>query len=204
MNKHQEESLNVLTDIRNIMDRSSRVLSLSGWSGVWAGVVAIIASVIGFQKLQQANFHSSTALIGLVDFFFYLAAATFLTALLGAFLFTYRKNKKQGHTTLNAAAHRMIISMSIPMLAGAWLVFFFLHEGQFLYLAPTALIFYGMTLINSAKYTVSDIKWLGLLEIICGCLCTLKLEWGLWFWGVGFGCLHIIYGIIMWRKYDRK
>jgi hypothetical protein len=204
MNMHQEESLNVLADIRNIMDRSSRVLSLSGWSGIWAGLVAILASILGYQKLQGIDSFLPHELIGLVDYFFYLALATFLLALLGAFYFTYKKNKKQGSTTVNPAAKRMIISMSIPMLAGAWMVFFFLYEAQFLYLVPTMLIFYGMTLINSSKYTISDIKWLGLLEIICGCLSTLKLEWGLLFWAVGFGCLHIIYGIIMWRKYDRK
>lgn len=213
MNTPKEDSLQVLNDIRTMMDRSSRVLSLSGWSGIWAGIVALVASTVAHQWIEEmaAAYETSEGFFGILlagieisKHFLLLAVVTFGVALFGAFYFSYRKNQKEGHKTFNASAKRMVVSMAIPMAAGAWMVLYFLSEGQIFNLVPTMLIFYGMTLINSSKYTISDIRWLGLFEIITGCFATLRPEWGLYFWAFGFGILHIVYGIIMWSKYDRK
>lgn len=213
MNAPKEDSLQVLNDIRSMMDRSSRVLSLSGWSGIWAGLVALAATMLAQHWIHDMEaayagsdgfFAMMLAGVAISKRFLFLAVATFGLAVLGAFYFSYRKNSREGHKTFNTAARRMIISMGIPMAAGAWMVFYFLSEGQIFNLVPTMLVFYGMTLINSAKYTISDIRWLGLFEIITGCFATLRPEWGLYFWAFGFGVLHIVYGIIMWRKYDRR
>ncbi len=204
MNEEKQDSLQVLSDIRNMMDRSSRVLSLSGWSGIWAGLVALAATAVAYLKLEKITDFFKPEMMGFVDFFLLLALTTLFVAVVGAFYFSYRKNKKQGHTTFNKAAKNMVISMCIPMFAGGWMCIIFLAGNDWIYIIPTMLIFYGLTLINSSKYTVSDIRWLGLLEVITGCFATLSPELGLYFWAFGFGILHIVYGIIMWSKYDRK
>lgn len=204
MTHHKEESLQVLQDIRSIMDRSSRVLSLSGWSGIWAGLVALVATGIAYQKTAAVPFASGAAISALVDELALLALLTLIVAVTGAFYFSYRKNKKQGQRTFNAAARKMIISMCIPMLAGGWMCGVFMMNADFGYIIPTMLVVYGLTLINSSKYSISDIRWLGLFEVLLGCIAFLKPEWHLYAWGLGFGILHIIYGFIMWHKYDRK
>lgn len=204
MTHHKEESLQVLADIKSIMDRSSRVLSLSGWSGIWAGLVALAATGIAYRKSVDVSFSEGQAVQPLVQELVLLALLTLVVAVAGVFYFSYRKNKKQGQVTFNAAARKMIISMCIPMLAGGWMCGAFILNADFMYVIPAMLIIYGLTLINSAKYTISDIRWLGLLEVLTGCIAFLKPEWQLYFWAFGFGVLHIIYGFIMWNKYDRK
>ena len=89
------------------------------------------------------------------------------------------------------------------MLAGAIFAFKFLFDEQVSYVAPTCLAFYGLALINGSKYTLSDIKYLGLLEVALGCICLFIPGYGLLFWAIGFGALHVLYGIIMWNKYDK-
>jgi heme/copper-type cytochrome/quinol oxidase subunit 3 len=58
--------------------------------------------------------------------------------------------------------------------------------------------------VNASKYTLTDVKYLGLLEIVLGLVNTQFTTYGLYFWAVGFGILHITYGIIMWMKYERN
>lgn len=202
MTHHKEESLQVLADIKSIMDRSSRVLSLSGWSGIWAGLVALAATGIAYRK--SADVPDGQVLKNFLYELVLLALLTLIVAVAGAFYFSYRKNKKQGQVTFNAAARKMIISMCIPMLAGGWMCAAFILNEDFIYVIPVMLITYGLTLINSSKYTISDIRWLGLFEVLTGCIAFLKPEWQLYFWAFGFGVLHIIYGFIMWNKYDRR
>ncbi len=204
MTHHKEESLQVLADIKSIMDRSSRVLSLSGWSGIWAGLVALAATGIAYRTSTDTLVADGSAIKTFVNELILLALLTLVVAVAGAFYFSYRKNKRQGQVTFNAAARKMIISMCIPMLAGGWMCAAFILNEDFLYVVPVMLITYGLTLINSSKYTISDIRWLGLFEVLTGCIAFLKPEWQLYFWAFGFGVLHIIYGFIMWNKYDRK
>ncbi|RQO30572.1 hypothetical protein DBR32_13525 [Taibaiella sp. KBW10] len=212
MNANKEESLQVLSDIRSMMHKSSRFLSLSGWSGIWAGGTALIAAFIAHillarQASERLTYeeHSFRGVFSEYNLpFIVLAAITFLVALAGALFFTYRKNKQQEQATITAAAKKLVISMFIPIAAAAWLIIQFIQNGDLYYIVPATLIFYGLTLINSSKYTFTDIRYLGLLEVALGCIAVLFPDWGLYFLAFGFGVLHILYGIIMWQKYDRK
>jgi uncharacterized membrane protein HdeD (DUF308 family) len=73
-----------------------------------------------------------------------------------------------------------------------------------LWLAPSAtLVFYGLALINASKYTVRDVFYLGICEIVLGVLSMFLTGFTLLFWALGFGILHILYGTIMYFKYDK-
>jgi hypothetical protein len=65
------------------------------------------------------------------------------------------------------------------------------------------LIFYGLALINASKYTYNDIRYLGISELLIGLCSTLFLGYGLFFWAAGFGLAHIVYGALMYFKYDK-
>ena len=78
-----------------------------------------------------------------------------------------------------------------------------LQHNDWRFVAPACLVFYGLALVNASKYTLTDIRYLGYCEIIVG---LLNMQWigqGLYFWAFGFGVLHIVYGILMWWKYER-
>jgi len=210
MNSEQQDtSLETLKEIRSIMERSARFLSLSGWSGVWAGGAALAGAAVAYRWLNDASFYSSQAMTRgtFMDLYFLryfvLAVLIFGTAFAGGFYFTYKKNKEAGITMWNSASRKMVINLAIPLAAGAVVTLAFAWRGDWIYVSPACLIFYGLALINGSKYTVSDIKYLGLTEVVLGCIALfMNPGYGLYLWAFGFGVLHIVYGIIMWRKYD--
>lgn len=216
---HREEHetpLQALQDIRSIMERSARFISLSGWSGVWAGSVALVGSYIAhtWLKALPAAYYNpyrtapSTIPEGdyntMVERFIILALVIFVIALGGAYYFTWRKARQQGGAVWNSASRRMFAQIAIPMVAGGIFALCFLRDGHEAYIAPTCLAFYGLALINGSKYTLSDIKYLGLCEVALGCISLFMPGFGLTFWAIGFGALHILYGIIVWNKYDKN
>jgi hypothetical protein len=214
MNPEQKDtSLETLQEIRSIMDRSARFLSLSGWSGIWAGVVALVGAGVAYKWLGEFSFFDGTRDITLTTTYFtegyfikylILAVSIFVVAFTGGFYFTYKKNEKAGLKIWNSASRKMVINLAIPLIAGAVITLVFAWHGDWIYIAPCCLIFYGLALINGSKYTVSDIKYLGLTEVILGCIgLFINPGYGLYLWAFGFGVLHIFYGIIMWRKYDQ-
>lgn len=216
MNSDNYNSLEALRDIKDIMERSAKFISLSGWSGVWAGSVALIGSYIAKTWLRELpagyyNVYRDTPsdIVSTEEYnsialrFIVLALAVFLTALAGGAYFTWRKTRKKGQTLWNAASRRMLTHMAIPLLAGGMFSFLFLYNGHEMYIAPACLVFYGLALINGSKYTLSDIRYLGYLQLALGFINMSVPGYGLTFWAIGFGGLHILYGIIVWNKYDK-
>lgn len=201
-NEEQHTSLETLQEIRSIMDRSARFITLSGWSGIWAGITALAAALLAQKWINVAvKWHYAYDRLRLQ--LLVLALVVFVIALAGAFLFTYRKTKKNHQPMWNAASRQLLLHGAIPLLAGAVFSLCFLYNGDDLYIAPSCLVFYGLALINASKYTLSDIRYLGLLEVILACICLFYPAYGLYFWAAGFGILHILYGLVMWKKYDK-
>jgi len=214
--EQQDHSLETLKEIRSIMERSARFLSLSGWSGIWAGLVALGGAAVAYNFINDVQYEYSVRMVRRADSIFeytqnfefakylLLAMVTFLVAFAGGFYFTYRKNKQAGVKMWNSASRKMVINLAIPLLTGAVVTVAFAMRGDWIYVSPGCLIFYGLALINGSKYTVSDIKYLGLIEVMLGCAgLFINPGYGLYLWAFGFGVLHIVYGIIMWRKYDQ-
>lgn len=204
----QHASLEALQDIRRIMDRSSRFLSLSGLSGVSAGVFALVGVYFAYDwiweyyiRYQQRGYDGADfgnlkwSLLG-------LAAAVLAGALVSSFYFTWRKARKNNLPFWDHTSRKLIVNLLIPLVVGGVFVLGLLHYSEWRFVAPSCLIFYGLALVNASKYTLSDIRYLGFLEIVLGLVNIWYPGYGLYFWGVGFGVLHIVYGLIMWWKYD--
>jgi hypothetical protein len=213
-----EQSLETLQDIKRMMERSSRFISLSGLSGVSAGICALIGAYVA-QGMIRTYVRSAPieSIRGLrTDSFrvdgaswfelqmFGLAMAVLVTALVSSTLFTWRKARRNQLPVWDHASKKLAINMAIPLAAGGVFVIGLLQHGGWNYVAPACLVFYGLALVNASKYTLTDIRYLGLLEIALGCICMYFPHEGLYFWTAGFGILHIIYGLIMWWKYERK
>lgn len=192
-----------LAHIKEMMERSSRFISLSGLSGIGAGIVGLITGVIAISIIEKSggkidgSFYTEKTVTSLIG----LGIIALLVALFFGCFFTIRKSKKLGLKIWTATTKRILIQLAIPLLTGGVFVLALLNYKLYGLIAGTTLIFYGLSLINVEKETYSDIKYLGLLEIILG---TISLFWigkGLFFWTIGFGVLHIVYGIILYRKY---
>lgn len=200
--KHQED----LSHIRSMMERSSRFISLSGLSGVFAGLSALIGGLYVYQlfksngldyfdgehKLYSVDLVSELVFIALIILFFALTFGIF---------FTIRKSRKYNLPIWTTATKKMLVNLAIPLLVGGVFCLALLHHQIYVLIAPATLLFYGLALVNAEKYTFSDIKYLGFCQLILGCFSLFFLGYGLVFWIIGFGILHILYGLIMFKKY---
>ena len=195
-----------LAHIRSMMERSSRFLSLSGLSGVGAGIVGLVAGLIAMYltkdyfadyNLYQPKVYRSDMLFKLI----LLGTSALLLAIFCGCYFTICKSKKLGLQIWTATTKKILIQLAIPLAVGGVFVLALLQYNLYGLVAGTTLIFYGLALVNAEKYTYSDIKYLGFLEIILGCLSLFFIGKGLIFWTIGFGVLPIVYGIILHKKY---
>ncbi len=200
--KHQED----LSHIRSMMERSSRFISLSGLSGVFAGLSALIGGLYVYQ-LFKANgldyFDGEHKLysVDLVSELVFIALVILLFALSFGIFFTIRKSRKHNLPIWTTATKKMLVNLAIPLVVGGIFCLALLHHQIYVLIAPATLLFYGLALINAEKYTFSDIKYLGFCELIVGCVSLFFLGYGLVFWIIGFGILHILYGLIVFKKY---
>jgi hypothetical protein len=196
-----------LQDIKRIMERSSRFISLSGWSGISAGICALLgaaAAYIRIKTYQGSRYDTGIAATNeLLTDLMVIAAATFVAAFTTAFLFTWLRSRKDNVPVWGRTAQRLFINTVIPMAVGGIVLLRAMQWGYFELVAPGCLIFYGLALVNGSKYTVGEVRYLGYGQIILGMINLYWIGAGLYFWAAGFGLLHILYGAIMWWKYER-
>jgi hypothetical protein len=206
----QNQQLEALQDIRRIMQRSSRFISLSGLSGIAAGIWALVGAFIAYDWIYEYYVHydaegyTGLAFQKLKLSLLVLAAAVLGAALVSAFYFTWRRASKNNLPVWDHTAKMLTLNMAIPLVTGGLLILALLRYDDWRFVAPLCLIFYGLALVNGSKYTLSEIRYLGICEIVLGLINTQFIGYGLYFWAVGFGLLHIIYGFIMWWKNERQ
>ena len=208
--QNQLETMQEISDIKRIMERSSRFISLSGLSGIAAGLCALGGAYFANTALNDyyleynhgggytdKNFESLKIKLLLV------AAAVLAAALILSFIFTWRRAKQNHLPIWDLTARKLMWNILIPLISGGLFILAMLQYSEWRFVAPACLIFYGLALVNGSKYTLTDIRYLGYLEIVLGLVNTQFTGYGLYFWAVGFGILHIIYGVVMWWKYER-
>jgi len=207
----QNQHLDTLRDIRKMMQRSSRFISLSGLSGVAAGTWALIGAYFAYDWINEYydqyngyGHFTGSSFQQLKLNLFLLAAAVLVLALLSAFYFTWRRAGKNKIPMWDHSMKLLTINLLIPLITGGLFILAMLQQNDWHFIAPACLIFYGLALVNGSKYTLTDIRYLGFLEIILGLVNTQFPRSGMYFWAIGFGILHIIYGFVMWWKYERN
>ena len=209
-----------ISSIRNLMERSTKFISLSGLSGVMAGVYALIGAALAYQLLPKGNVLQPLPVGKYPDLFygsygsgywatldltlFFIALAVLILSIGTGILLTVRKARKKGLSVINPSSKALLISGGIPLLTGGLFVLILLGHGYFGIISSACLIFYGLALVAASTHTFGDVKWLGIFEILLGLLALLKPGYGLYIWAFGFGVMHILYGTIMHFKYDRE
>lgn len=207
----QNEHLDTLHDIKQMMERSSRFISLSGLSGVFAGACALAASIYTWRLMTSLKaigygYNEMAYETGreLQSQLFIIGGVTFILTLVGAYIFTYLRSEKTGTPIWGVSARRLLLNTAIPLVVGGFVVIRLLQGGLAGLIPPTCLLFYGLALINGSKYTLTEIRWLGYCELLLGIVSLWMIGYGLLFWAFGFGVLHIVYGTIMWMKYEKQ
>jgi len=206
----RQQSLQELHQIKKMMERSSKFISLSGLSGISAGICALAGAWFASQKIHCWQYGDCQFgdLINDTDRkvqneVLLIAILTFVAALATSFFFTFLRSKKTGIPLFGTTTIRLLWNIAIPLMAGAFFLIRSMQLGQYELITPGCLIFYGLALVNASKYTLGEIRYLGYGQIILGIINLWLIGNWVIFWIAGFGVLHIVYGIVMWYKYER-
>ena len=209
------KSLNPKEDIqaiREIMERSSKFLSLSGLAGVFAGVCALIGAVVAWFFIfnsGQVQYHeyiqsAGSSLNSGIGFYLALDALLVLVfALLGALYFSYRKSRKAGQQFWTNSTRRLLFHLMLPLVSGGIIIIILIFRNKLDLVFPSMLVYYGLALVNAGKFTFGEIHYLGLTQIVLGILAAVFINYGLLLWTIGFGLMHIIYGTVMYYRHER-
>ena len=216
MNQEVQQQLEHLAEMRALMERNSRFLSLSGLSGIWAGLCALAGVTAVYLWLDTRPFagndvsyfiralHTERWGMGYKFAFILIGSVVLVSALAGGLFFTRRKARLRGARMWDHTSRRLLMALAVPLLAGGIFCLGILYWDLPALVAPSTLLFYGLSLVNGGKYTLHDIEYLGLSEIALGLLGVFFLGHGLELWALGFGVLHIVYGALMYIKYEGK
>lgn len=207
--KKEQEYIEDLSQIRLMMERSTKFLSLTGVSGILAGIYALVGAYVAYlcvySDTGEVIFNSQERQEDYDDLLnvILLGASILILAVGTAVYLSSKKAAKNNEVLWNPVARRLVINMAIPLITGGILIFVLISKGIFGLTAPLTLIFYGLSLINASKFTFDDLRYLGIIQIILGLISSYFIEYSLIFWAVGFGVMHIVYGIFMHLKYEK-
>ena len=212
--KKPENHLQTLSEIRSLMERSSRFISLSGLSGIFAGIFALLGATAAYLYLKIGLFSRSyytyatddrgSIKMDFITFFFTDAILVLVFSLIFGFYFTRRNARKKGLKVWDKTAERLFGNFIIPLVTGGLFCLVLLYHHLVYLIAPCTLIFYGLALLNASKYTLHEVRYLGISEVLLGLISSIYIGFGLLFWAIGFGILHIVYGTVMYFKYENR
>jgi len=205
------KAIQSVNEIKALMERSSKFVSLSGLTGILVGVYSLIGSWLAVRTLglQGINTGEFSRVLNVttpmrLKIIVLLALCVFITSLITTFIISYYKSRRSKQKLFNKLTYRLIWNFSIPLLTGGLFCLALLHHGHYGLTSSVMLLFYGMSLINVSKYTFSNVGWLGYAFIILGLLDCFLEGHGLIFWTLGFGVFHIIYGVLFYFLYERN
>jgi len=219
----EKELQNELASIRSIMERSSKFISLSGLSGILAGVYALIGAavvyyffypelIISRNSTGNPSISDNEPVTGLfyggsyafhIPQLLIIAIIVLAASIITAVILSTRQAKRKGQPMWGKTSRTLLFQMAIPLIAGGAFILLHIYRGHYGLIAPSTLIFYGLSLVSASTFTFTDVKYLGLIEIALGLVAACYPGAGLLFWAIGFGVLHIIYGCMMYLKYDK-
>lgn len=207
--KEEQDYIRDITEMRSMMERSSRYLSLSGLGALLSGIYALVACfvayrVFGIDPATLTGSYSSEGSFepGLVKILL-LAVVVLIVSLATIFYLSYKKAGKNHEKFWNPTAKRVLLNMALPLAAGGILILILAAKGLPQYMAPLSLLFYGLAFFNASKFTLDEVRSMAIIEIVLGLLSAWFVEYSLWFWALGFGIVHIVYGIFIYYRYER-
>ncbi|MBQ4805069.1 hypothetical protein J8L88_19550 [Aquimarina sp. MMG015] len=198
-----EDYLKDITEIKDMMNKSSRFFSLSGLSGILAGGYAIIGAAIAYYLVSISGIDYVIAEGKIFNYILIDLVAVALLSIITGIILSNRKAKQNNETLWNGTSKRLLTAFLIPLVTGGIFIIIKVYNHHYGLTGSLMLIFYGLALVNASKYTIGNVKYLGYAEIILGLVCSVFPNYGFWFWVLGFGIMHIVYGSLIYLKHDR-
>lgn len=203
MKDREQDHARHLIEIRAMMERSSKFVWLSGWAGIIAGFFALAGAYIAYQVFDFNPDAIDYSPAGGMRNIILLGTAIWVLSAASATLLSYNQAKHRGERLWNATSRRLLVNIAVPFVAGGILILILIAKGLIGLVAPFSLIFYGLALYNASKYTYGEVRIMGVAQITLGLIASYFVEYGLLAWALGFGIVHIIYGIYIHFKYRK-
>ena len=207
--KEEQDYIRDITEMRSLMERSSKFMSLSGVASIAAGVYALTGAFIAYKifhfnpgQLINGSMQPGS-LAPQLQKIIPIAIIILILAIGTAILLSSQKAAKRGEKFLSLTAMRLVKNMAVPLVTGGFLIIILVFKGLPGLLAPLSLIFYGLALYNAGDLTYKEVKSLGLIDMVLGLIGAYFWEYGFLLWILGFGVFHIIYGIYIHYRYER-
>ena len=196
-----KEALNTLNDIKEMMERSSKFKAISGLSIIIVGILASLVSAYIYFFLGDYSINTPAKWRTT----FIIAICLLVVAIATVFVMSYIKAKRHSlRFTFDTTMRRLLLNFFVPMVAGGLLCIALLTQQHYGLVSSITLIFYGLALINSSYFSYHELRYLGYTELALGLIDCFMVDYALLTWFLGFGVLHIIFGIIFMLKYGRK
>lgn len=207
--KEEQDYIRDIAEIRSMMERSSKFLSLSGLAGVMAGIYSLAGVWIAYylygfnpNQIVYSPLSSDNLSPDLTNVIF-IAIVVLILAIGTAIFLSIKKADKRGEKVWNATSRRLVVNMAVPLVAGGILILVLLSKDLIGLIAPLTLIFYGLALYGAGQFTYGDVKIMGIVQVGLGLISSWFVEYSILIWAIGFGFVHIIYGIYMHLRYER-
>ncbi len=204
MKKPEEE----LAEIKSMMEQSTQFLSLSGVSGILVGIYAIAAAGLSwywiyFPSSSWSDGTASLSFRDLLNRMLMLGLGTLIAAVSSAYFLSKKRVAGNAQPFWSPASKRFLQSLFLPVALGGFFCFALLHESTFELIPSAMLLFYGIGLVQSAQFTLGEIRNLGFTQLGFGLIAAFFPDFGLFFWALGFGVFHLIYGTLMYYRHER-
>jgi hypothetical protein len=175
--------------IRETMERASAFTAVPGWGQVAVGVTAFVAWYLAVHEATPRRW-----------LFVWLAEA--VIALLIAGWALDRKARATDTHLLSSPARKVAFSLSPPLIVGALLTAVLFKLRVTSVIPGVWLLLYGTGVVTGGMFSVSVVPLMGICFMVLGAIALfVPAPWANWLLAAGFGGLHIIFGIIIARKY---
>ncbi|HEY4539305.1 MAG TPA: hypothetical protein VIG94_04750 [Faecalibacter sp.] len=195
-----------LEEIKSMMQKTTKFSSINGWSGIWVGIIGLVASYLVYSIILESSFQwhglapdeSRDAKLA------FMLIITLIVACSGGVYFIAKKSKRNGESFINSVTKRILIRFLTILGIGGLVCGLLYYHLSFVYVAPSTLLFYGLALLYIERDTIKELKYLAFVEIILGLLAFYFIYNGLLFWTIGFGIVHLFFGVFLVNKYKDK
>ena len=184
-----ERAMDNLQYIRETMERATSFTAISGWGQVAIGITAVASAFI---SAQQKTFKAWLAV--------WVAEA--VIALLIAGWSMDRKARAAKMPLLSGPGRKVAFSLSPPIFAGAIVTVVLYRAGLTNAIPGLWLLLYGTGVVTGGMFSVSAVPIMGLCFMALGATAFFSpVEFANWFMAAGFGGLHIVFGVLIARRY---
>jgi hypothetical protein len=178
-----------LSFIRRTMERATAFTAVPGWGGVAMGATALIAAALAARAETVERWIAC-----------WLVASA-IALLIGGWTMAL-KARRAGTPVLSHSGRRFVLSFLPPLAVGVLLTLALAREGLYQSLPGTWLLLYGTGIVTGGTFSVRAVPVMGICFIVIGAAALFGPPgWGNPLMAAGFGGLHIIFGLLIARRY---